>query len=607
MRVAASAIALLSLGVQAVVAQNFTVPSTWRRPESSASGTVRIQLAQEAIAPLIPTIQSSNGTNYQLNTWESANLLAVIANNDYVSYTSTNGQLVVDSLVAFSSSHPSFYDTQVPRNVVSDSLMWGLASFYASRAYGSAQALSFARFIWSEAFQYFVNPDDAARGSMTSKSGTFSQTCAGHSTAGAVFWQASTPADYQVNGETIGAFVALSAYLCEATSNITYCDSASLSAQFMQALMYNGEYIIDTIFLDTCETSAAAWSYNTGFLLEGLAVLISTPVAGGPAKEQFGSFLQQLVASSVVYPAWTQSTGDNAGVMIENDSTPAFTNEVKGVYKTIFIRGLREVWQRSGHFADIEFANFVGAFLIVQYNALTQLASDASTTPTYYSPIWVGPPVGTLLPWGQVPAAEMLNAVVIANASSTSPASSQASASLQTSLASFTSTATAPNSSSTTTPSISQSASRGSSGPKITVAEIVLSVLGGLAVLGILIAFFYTLYRRGWSGVKQMFKNGWSNRGTAVAGSTALASDTGVNNIDAENMRQAPVFVDSAASPVSSAPRSPSVRTPPATSSTTRMPEFVQGSSRTVEPEMGEADAHGISIVSRQRLEWRGD
>ena len=66
--------------------------------------------------------------------------------------------------------------------------------------------------------------------------------------------------------------------------------------------------------------------------------------------------MQQLVASSVVYPSWTQSTGDTAGVMIESallprdtsydrslnrtsidDDTPATTNEVKGVYKSTWL------------------------------------------------------------------------------------------------------------------------------------------------------------------------------------------------------------------------------------------------------------------------------
>ena len=56
----------------------------------------------------------------------------------------------------------------------------------------------------------------------------------------------------------------------------------------MQSLMNNGEYIIDTVFLDTCETSTAALSYNTGFLLEGLAVLLSTPLTTG-ASTLFGS------------------------------------------------------------------------------------------------------------------------------------------------------------------------------------------------------------------------------------------------------------------------------------------------------------------------------
>ena len=57
--------------------------------------------------------------------------------------------------------------------------MWGLASYYASRAYGSPIALAYAINIWSEASQYFVYPADAALGSIDKKNGKFASTCSG--------------------------------------------------------------------------------------------------------------------------------------------------------------------------------------------------------------------------------------------------------------------------------------------------------------------------------------------------------------------------------------------------------------------------------------------
>ncbi|KZV62774.1 hypothetical protein PENSPDRAFT_758461 [Peniophora sp. CONT] len=576
----------LILSACSAMAQNFAIPPTWRLPESSVLATIRLQLAKEAIAPLIRTIQPSNGTNYQLNTWESANLIAVIANNDYLSRTTVNENLVLSSLAAFGSSHPLWYDTQVPRDVVSDSLMWGLASYYAARAYGSDIALNYATQIWTDASQYFVYPGDAVRGSMDRKSGTFSSSCSGYSTAGAVFWQASQPADYQVNGETIGAFVALSAHLCEATSNSTYCESATLSAEFMQALMYNGDYIIDTIFLDTCETNTAAWSYNTAFLLEGLAVLLSTPSASG-ATSQFGSFMKELVASSIVYPLWTQSTGETAGVMIENDNTPASTNEVKGVYKTIFIRGLHEIWMRSAAFDNIDMTAFIEAFLMVQYNAVLQLATDANISSNVYSPIWIGPAVPTMLPWGQIPAVEVLNAAILENtSSSSSPSSSHTFVSSK-----ATATASAPGSLSSNTPStVSQPtiSSHATSRSPITLTEIILSSLGGVILLGILGAFGHTLYKRGWTGVKDLAKTAWANRGTNMN-----SRRTGSTIEAAQEVEQTP------RDPASAGPSVLSGRQPGSFegSSTIRRPEFVQGSSRM--GGMEEVDAHGISIVSR--------
>lgn len=49
-------------------------------------------------------------------------------------------------------------------------------------------------------------------------------------------------------------------------------------------------------------------------------------------------------------------------------------------------------------------------WLSTQYNALMDLASEAGTY--QFSPQWPGPPVRQFLPWGQLAALEVLNAVI---------------------------------------------------------------------------------------------------------------------------------------------------------------------------------------------------
>lgn len=123
---------------------------------------------------------------------------------------------------------------------------------------------------------------------------------------------------------------------------------------------------------------------------------------------------------------------------------------------------------------------------------------------------------------------------------------------------------------------------------------VVPSVIGGLALLGVVGYLLYAVSTKGWTGTKEMVARGWGNRGTL--GSTALGSDTGVNHTgaagrDVENMQEAPVFVEP---PPVMTKLSPLRRSDFIQGSSTR-PEFVQGSSLI---EKG-ANALGISIGSR--------
>jgi hypothetical protein len=80
----------------------------------------------------------------------------------------------------------------------------------------------------------------------------------------------------------------LSSLLAEATSNQTYRDAATLSAQFIHnhLLDQNSNMIADGFNVDSCSGfSGALFSYNTGLAIEGYATLVSQ--TGDSTMEQW--------------------------------------------------------------------------------------------------------------------------------------------------------------------------------------------------------------------------------------------------------------------------------------------------------------------------------
>ncbi|VDB83069.1 unnamed protein product [Peniophora sp. CBMAI 1063] len=396
------------LAVGAVRCQDFNIPQSWRKPTSSLSLAQRVSLASNAISPLVTSINPSNGTNYELNTWQSAGLLASIAQLDYVSGAQNNHELVQQSVSAFQSSHLAFFDSQLPRNVTSDPLMWGLAAYYGARAYNDTVLLDTSKSIWSSVQTYVVSAQNGASGTQATKNGTFSASCLSNSnytSAGAVFWQATIPNNYMSNAETVGAYVALSAHLWEATRDTEYLDSAAQSAQFMYNYLYSNELQIiwDTFDLKACTVSQLNWTYNQGFLMEGLSILSSAPVI---SNTTWTSLLRTLVSSTTLFPAWTSPNGTNAGVLIEASNINPRVNSVLFDYRNVFINALLEIWARIP--SNDPMAAFIEAFVIVQFNALQDLAYNHDT----YSPVWTGPQLPQMVPWGQLAAIPVLSAAI---------------------------------------------------------------------------------------------------------------------------------------------------------------------------------------------------
>ncbi|KAI0078573.1 hypothetical protein K474DRAFT_882485 [Panus rudis PR-1116 ss-1] len=278
---------------------------------------------------------------------------------------------------------------------------WGLAAFYAFRAYNDNFFLNMSTTIWNEAFAFFITPEDAALGKHPTKNASIQSQCLGASTAGGVFYQTLKPNDTVVNGATVAGFLVLSAYLFELTENATYSSAAGLSAQFILSHMYDGRFIKDGIDVGTCTLADLVITDNSGFTIEGLSVYSN--VTGNTTML---GIAKNLTATAIKFDEWT----DESGILHEGVEDPESMNQNINRWglKSLFIRGLYEAWRRSPPDSDV--ANLIQSYITVQYNALL----DFSRTPGghFYSPVWRPPPASHLLPWGQLAAIDVMNSAI---------------------------------------------------------------------------------------------------------------------------------------------------------------------------------------------------
>ncbi|KZV73758.1 hypothetical protein PENSPDRAFT_749801 [Peniophora sp. CONT] len=400
---------LVILFSEIVLGQNFTVPYTWREPNSTLARTERLNIARDAVQSMITNINPSNGTDPALTAWQSANLLGSIAQFDYISASQTYHGFLNDSIMAFHDGHATFFDSQVA-NITSDPLMWGLAACYSSRAYNDTGMLDVAVQVWDVAQTYLVSEEDGAAGTQQTRNGSFTAHCdpsSNATSAGAVFSQASISSDYTSNADTVGAYVALSAHLFAVTGNTTYLASAERSALFMYNHMYSPDLKIvwNSFNLQTCKTNELQWTHNQGFLLEGLSILSTAPLA---TSSTFKSLMQTLVSSTIPCPAWTIPKGDTAGVL--NETSPSAQpgeNDVALTYRDVYMRALYEVWSRTSPSEPM--ALFIESYMTVQYNALLELASNHGGN---FSFDWTGPQASQKLDWGQSASLDVLSATI---------------------------------------------------------------------------------------------------------------------------------------------------------------------------------------------------
>ncbi|KAI0074076.1 hypothetical protein K474DRAFT_1717289 [Panus rudis PR-1116 ss-1] len=391
----------------AVLAQGFTVPSGWRKSTSDLSFNDRSSIAKAAIDVLASRINGTSGQVDDLQYMQSAQFLSAIANYDHVVGINTRESTVLNNLASISHAHSGWFEQD-------QSPTFGLTAIHAYRAYGDQTLLSMASLAWSQAAKFVVSQTDIKGdvGTHSSKTVNYSAPCNGASNVGALFYlQYSDVGDKtDVNGATMGAWVALSAYLYEATNISQYAEAAELSSGWIINHLFNGTIILDGTELTNCKSDSLARTYNSGFFIEGLSVYTNLT-----NNVTWAALLNDMIATNIKFPVWT---GDD-GVITEGDQFPnsGIGQNFFGIAdRGIFMRGLYEAWSRSAHGSGI--ADLIMSYMITQYNALLDLARDPTTN--LYSPSWKGPAPTQLIPWGQLAALDTLNSAIAMQVNSTS-------------------------------------------------------------------------------------------------------------------------------------------------------------------------------------------
>ncbi|KAG1775154.1 endo-1,6-alpha-mannosidase [Suillus placidus] len=393
----ASSLVALALAFPFAVAQDLSVPSTWRDPSTSLSFLDRVSIAQNCINTLTAVLDTGTGSFSGLGYWQNANVLSAMANLDYFTKSTTNQQAVTGSLNAAFSLYAD-YDQYG---------WWATAAYYGYRAYGNLNLLNHAIATWQHVSNYVITASDASSGKQPNKDFPIEGSCDGETMVGGVFWRPLND-DTSVNSITTGyglIFLFLKCAHLVRESLYIHLHPCCNSANFIKATnMNSGDLVLDTINAQDCTRSSSSWlfTYNSGKYIEGLSVL-----AFVTGNTSWTSLMLEVVAAATKAPAWEGSDGiitEGADVTEDNDGVG---------FKAVLIRGLAEAW--SCNTGNTALRTLIRSYTDVQYNALLDLASNSSSGSTWYSPAWEGPGPTSFIPWGQLAAVDVLVSAVSVN------------------------------------------------------------------------------------------------------------------------------------------------------------------------------------------------
>ncbi|KAJ7351404.1 hypothetical protein DFH08DRAFT_935093 [Mycena albidolilacea] len=387
------AFSLLSVLVFALFSGSAAVPtlrarssiseSSWRKPNVTQSLADLIDIASAALAKAIDGVSTINQFDGQ--TYEYvATLYCEMAQFDMITNQTQYEIFLQQSFSRTQQARPNFADEQL-RAEPATPVTYGYAAIQAYLAYQNSTFLEYAIQSWS--FGRSLTLSQAGT-TLSGKNFTVLGSCDGATMAGGTFWT-TTASDPSVAAMSTGYFMLLSALLAEATSNPSYLDAATESANFIHSHLYNSNGLVLQIVSasqnDSCKVlDDSVHSFNSGLFIEGLAVLASQKQ--DPSTLTLLNVLARLndlITNVLSKPSW-QTTGGiitNGGSYILVNSLCAGKNG-----DSILVRALTAAYVRNVTTPDIR--KILRDYISVQFNAVKDLATNGDNI---YGAQWIGP------------------------------------------------------------------------------------------------------------------------------------------------------------------------------------------------------------------------
>ncbi|KZV64450.1 hypothetical protein PENSPDRAFT_656575 [Peniophora sp. CONT] len=396
--------ALLGWSFLIALGQDIVVPSNWLGSTSGLSRESREALASGAATALLahvdPTVQTAPNLGSSPpdlpHVRYFGSTFAVLALQDYYSGNSTWNDTATNGLLDYLQAY-GFYGAPSPSSTANtDSVYWGLVSFYAYRTYRQQPLLDQAVAAYNVTYTSgFITPGAAFTGTGAGRNVSFfpPRNCTANGTyAGGVFVYRDMHSATDINAYTVGAFMTLSAYLFEETGDPVYRQAAQLSLDFAINHLWNGTVFQDAFDPLSC-TVAPTWISFDQWFVEGLSVW-----ANVTKNDTLTSFLETVVTSVTTFPSYSLLNG----IIIEGYSPQDWASIDKG----IFIRALVEARRRNPNTA---LADYIEAYVTVQFNAILTHARAPNTD--FYTTAWSsGPTNSTFIASGNIAALDVLNA-----------------------------------------------------------------------------------------------------------------------------------------------------------------------------------------------------
>ncbi|KAF7341002.1 Glycoside hydrolase family 76 protein [Mycena sanguinolenta] len=378
---------------------------SWSQWNITASRTNRISLAQAAIQEAISQLNHSTAQyadpadNYRL----AGHIFSQLAEFD----SATNQTQFAQDLQQYFNLSQNTLESLGITNFTGPT-SYGHAATIAYTTYNNPVFLQYAVQAWWAARNYTLYPDNIDAGTFPAKNFPLSASCAGSTQHG---WRNSRdPADPSINVFATGGFLVLSALLAEATADTDYLQAATQSADFIHAHLFNIEnLVLDTISgraNDSCAINAVLSSYNSGLMIEGLAVLYSIT-----QNVTILDLIGEIATTAISTAAWQGANG-------------IITNNAANTGDIYLPRGLAAAYTRNAATPGLK--AYIEAYLGVQYNAVTTTARIGTTN--IYGPSWTAPsPSATFNPSFQANAIQaLISTINLVNSSSPSSTPSPA-------------------------------------------------------------------------------------------------------------------------------------------------------------------------------------